>query len=172
MSKQTSEQSFPAIARIIRSVCAVAVAAMSMTYGNLAVAETARSQDEGHRSGLVTVRASSGGSRIGLSIQDIESTGTGRMRDGAYVEGVNDESPAAVAGFEVGDIVTAFDGERVRGARQLARLVRETPVGRTVTATVERDGAPRTRPIRASSNAPIRVVPKDAESTTPWSRSA
>lgn len=41
-----------------------------------------------------------------------------------------------------GDIVTSFDGERVRSARQLARLVEETPAGRSVKAEVLRGGTP------------------------------
>ena len=34
-----------------------------------------------------------------------------------------------------------FDGERVRSARQLARLIQETPPGRTVSTVVTRDAA-------------------------------
>ena len=45
------------------------------------------------------------------------------------------------AGFAAGDVVIGFDGERVRGVRQLTRLVRETPMGRSVSATVLRDGS-------------------------------
>ncbi len=33
-----------------------------------------------------------------------------------------------------------FDGERVRSARQLSRLVAETPAGRTVAVAVVRNG--------------------------------
>jgi len=45
---------------------------------------------------------------------------------------------------EDGDVITAFDGESVRGARQLARIVRETPVGREVKIEVKREGVAKT----------------------------
>jgi serine protease Do len=59
---------------------------------------------------------------------------------GAVIDEVTGESPAAKAGFKAGDVVVEFDGERVRSARQLTRLVRETPAGRQVRTTVTRDG--------------------------------
>jgi S1-C subfamily serine protease len=37
-------------------------------------------------------------------------------------------------------VIVEFDGEKVRGVRQLTRLVRETPVGRSVKMAVMRDG--------------------------------
>jgi len=38
------------------------------------------------------------------------------------------------------DVIVEFDGERVRSARQFARLVQETPPGRTVKAVIRREG--------------------------------
>lgn len=48
--------------------------------------------------------------------------------------------PAERAGLRVGDIVLTYRGERVNGAQHFARLVRETPAGRTVRLEVARDG--------------------------------
>ena len=45
-------------------------------------------------------------------------------------------SAAEKAGIKKGDVITEFDGERVRGVRHLTRLVTETPDGRTVKAAV------------------------------------
>ena len=59
---------------------------------------------------------------------------------GVRVESVDADSPAGQAGVLDGDVIVAFDGQRVIGARQLTRLVRETPVGRVVEVTVLRDG--------------------------------
>src|SRR5690606_24015765 len=56
------------------------------------------------------------------------------------VERVQEGSPAAKAGLKTGDVITEFDGERVRSARHLARLVGETPPGRDVSVTVRRGG--------------------------------
>ena len=85
------------------------------------------------------------GSLIGVSIEEVETPeASGAPNEGAYVNDVREGTPAADAGFEAGDVVVEFDGERVRSATQLARLVRETPSGREVSATVVRDGVRRT----------------------------
>jgi serine protease Do len=72
--------------------------------------------------------------QIGVSIRDVESGATA----GARVEDVREGSAADKAGVQDGDVITEFDGERVRSARQLSRLVAETPAGRTVTMKVQR----------------------------------
>jgi serine protease Do len=42
--------------------------------------------------------------------------------------------------MKAGDVIVSFDGEKVRSARHLSRLVEETPVGRDVETTVMRAG--------------------------------
>jgi serine protease Do len=84
-----------------------------------------------------------GGNRIGVSIRDMEEAdakaGKG-LSSGVLVEGVSPDSPAEKAGIRKGDVIAEFDGERVRSVRQLTRLVQETPSGRSVQATLVRDG--------------------------------
>jgi serine protease Do len=68
---------------------------------------------------------------VGISIED--------QRDGgAIVRRVEPNSPADRAGVKEGDVVIEFDKEPVIGVQQLSRLVRETPVGRTVDLKVRR----------------------------------
>jgi serine protease Do len=84
-----------------------------------------------------------GGSRIGVSIRDIEAEDaktTKGASSGVIVDDVSAESPAEKAGIRKSDVIVEFDGERVRSVRQLTRLVQETPSGRTVRATLLRDG--------------------------------
>lgn len=77
------------------------------------------------------------GAAIGVRVRDAES-------GGALIDDVDEDGPAGKAGVRDGDVVVEFDGERVRSARQFSRLVQETPEGRTVTATLVRDGSRRT----------------------------
>jgi serine protease Do len=88
---------------------------------------------------------SGGGSRIGASVRDVDQADVTREKlagqTGAVVDEVRSESPAAKAGFKSGDVIVAFDGERVRSARQLGRLVAETPAGRAVKVALQRAGA-------------------------------
>jgi serine protease Do len=73
------------------------------------------------------------GAEIGVQIAD-------RNDGGVVIEEVRPDSPAEKAGLKRLDVVIEFDGERVRSARQFGRLVQETPPGRTVKASVMRDG--------------------------------
>lgn len=76
------------------------------------------------------------GSEIGVSVREAGA----KENDGVVIEEVRPGSPAEKAGLKTADILVEFDGERVRSARQFSRLVQETPPGRTVKASVLRDG--------------------------------
>jgi membrane-associated protease RseP (regulator of RpoE activity) len=58
----------------------------------------------------------------------------------SVIDDVSTDSPADKAGLKRSDVIVEFDGERVRSARQFARLVQETPSGRTVKVTITREG--------------------------------
>lgn len=85
------------------------------------------------------------GSRIGARVREVTKDDVGTMKldglAGAVVEEITSESAAAKAGVKEGDVIVGFDGERVRSATQLTRLVRETPAGRTVKIDVVRGGS-------------------------------
>lgn len=72
---------------------------------------------------------------IGVGIRDGDD-----LDAGAAVTSVTEGSPAEQAGLREGDVVVEFDGERIRSSRHLARVVRETPIGREVSLDVLRDG--------------------------------
>ncbi len=78
----------------------------------------------------------SGGGFLGVTLEEL----SGDAR-GASVRSVEPDSPAAKAGLKEGDVVVRFDGEPVRSAAQLSRVVGETPAGRTVPVEVTRGGA-------------------------------
>ena len=59
---------------------------------------------------------------------------------GALVAQVQEDTPAAAAGLESGDIITAFNGKPIKRSGQLPRLVGSAPVGEPATVTVIRDG--------------------------------
>jgi serine protease Do len=68
---------------------------------------------------------------VGISVED--------QRDGgAIVRRIDPNGPADKAGIKEGDVILEFNKERVIGVQQLTRLVRETPVGRTVDLKVRR----------------------------------
>ena len=99
------------------------------------------------------VRLDGRGSQLGVMVSDSDDA----AHPGVRIDGVDDDSAAAKAGAREGDVVVEFDGERVRSARQLTRLVQETPAGRAVKMAVLRDGARQT----------LDITPQTAE--TAWS---
>lgn len=88
------------------------------------------------------------GASIGASVRDASTTEIAAAAltqpGGALVTQVSADGPAAKAGLVAGDLVTEFDGERVRSAQHLVRLVRESATGRGVRMAFVRDKARRT----------------------------
>ncbi len=87
------------------------------------------------------------GAWLGVALADLDAAQAASLKlpaaQGARVERVEPGSPAEKAGLAAGDVLLRFDGERVRSAAQLARLVRETPPGRSVALEAWRGGAAR-----------------------------
>jgi len=96
------------------------------------------------------------GGSIGVTVRDVSTEEGERAKlsppQGAYVTQVESGSPAEKAGIMTGDIIVEFDGERVRSARQLSRLVRESPDDRTVRSSIVREGTRRTVDLTPSND--------------------
>jgi serine protease Do len=79
---------------------------------------------------------------IGVSIQEVTQDLAKEFgtidTTGALVADVIDDSPAAKAKLERGDIITAFNGATIRDPGQLRALVAETAPGTTVTLSIHR----------------------------------
>lgn len=72
---------------------------------------------------------------------DIEALDLDRDVRGVVVSGIDDEGPAAEAGIEPGDVITEFDGRRVRNRRDFMRQLERRRQGERVELTVIRDAA-------------------------------
>lgn len=113
---------------------AVVLASVFLALGD--VRAGGRDDDDQVRKIEKKVVVRSGGGRLGVTIGDT----TGEPR-GAAVRTVSDDGAASKAGIREGDVIVRFDGEAVRSASQLARLVSETPADRKVAIEVSRAGA-------------------------------
>ena len=125
---------------LLAALAALAAPAPAPAAG--AGAEGTPQEERAETERTVVRRFEIGGSRpgIGVSVRDVEEAAEGA--EGAVVTDVRADGPAEAAGIETGDVIVEFDGERVRGARQLARLVEETPAGRSAPVRVLRGGSP------------------------------
>lgn len=85
-----------------------------------------------------------GGAFLGVGLKDVTPGDVSSMKlpgeYGAIVAHVEPDSSAAKAGLEANDVILEYGGMRVWSASQLSQLVRETPIGRSVTLRVSREG--------------------------------
>lgn len=79
---------------------------------------------------------------IGASIAD-------QTDGGVLVRSVEANSPAEKAGLRANDVILRYNKQEVVGVMQLTRMVSETPVGRTVDLTVQRDNREETLKVTA-----------------------
>ena len=79
---------------------------------------------------------------------DVKVTGTG-----ALVARVLPDTPAAHAGLEAGDVITAIDGVPVQLSEEVGTTIQSHPIGTAFELTVRRDGTARSVPI-VSGTAP------------------
>ncbi len=75
---------------------------------------------------------------LGVSLADGTATADGATRSGAQVHSVEPGTPAADAGLQPGDVITAINGDPVDGAEALTGYVRQYASGDKVTLTVVR----------------------------------
>ena len=97
---------------------------------------------------VVRARLAGSGAYLGVALEEVSADDVTRLglegEYGGVVTRVSEESPAAAAGLQDGDVITRWNGERVESVAMLIRLVRETPPGRRVSLGVFRDGSERT----------------------------
>jgi membrane-associated protease RseP (regulator of RpoE activity) len=86
--------------------------------------------------------------RIGVSTRDVtaeEAKAAGLNGiTGAYVSEVASDSAAGKAGLQAKDIIVSVDGETIRSARQLSRVIGESPDGRALQVAYVRGTAKNT----------------------------
>ena len=66
---------------------------------------------------------------------------------GVLVSRVSEDGPAALAGIQVGDVLTAIDGESVGSIQALARGIRNKEEGESVTIELYRNGGLESYPV-------------------------
>jgi S1-C subfamily serine protease len=118
---------------------ALAAGIVAAAVAGLALGPAARAQEKVAPRKKVETRVivrHPGGAYLGVGLDDLEGDARG-----AKIRSVESDSPAQKAGIKEGDVVLRFDGEPVRSAAQLARLVGETPSGRSVEVDVTRSGS-------------------------------
>ncbi len=89
---------------------------------------------------------------LGVGIQQmtpaLEKSFGLKDNEGILVADVFKGGPAEKGGIERGDVITQFDGKTVSESKDLSRIVASTPVGKTVTVKLIRDGKAMERSVK------------------------
>ncbi|PKP82907.1 MAG: Do family protease [Alphaproteobacteria bacterium HGW-Alphaproteobacteria-18] len=84
---------------------------------------------------------------LGVNVQDADESLIKAYRangkSGTIVTRITENSPAAKAKLEVGDLILSIDGRAVAGVRDMTRQLSEKPIGKAVTFSIVRDGRQR-----------------------------
>ncbi|MFN4184986.1 MAG: Do family serine endopeptidase [Hyphomonas sp.] len=84
---------------------------------------------------------------LGVNVQDADASLIKAYRakgsTGTIITRITDESPAAKAKLEVGDLILSIDGRVVAGVRDMTRQLSEKPIGKPITLSIVRDGRQR-----------------------------
>jgi serine protease Do len=85
---------------------------------------------------------------LGVLVADVDSDTASRLKlkelRGALITLIDHDAPAGQIGLRVNDVVLEVNGQKVEGAEQFGRILREIPAGRKVTLLLSRDGSPQT----------------------------
>ncbi|HKW32929.1 MAG TPA: PDZ domain-containing protein [Candidatus Acidoferrum sp.] len=89
-----------------------------------------------------------GSSWLGVELHEVTSDTAKELKlpaeRGVVLGSIVPDSPAAKAGLKENDVVTEINGQRIEGAAQFRRVIREIPAGRAAQITVWRDGRAQT----------------------------
>jgi serine protease Do len=123
----------------------LAVATICVAAAGTASAVRAGAEEDGKTGERRVIRLRQPGGYLGVSLEDVGAGEVKRLgladERGALVREVSDDSPAGRAGVRADDVVLSYEGEAVRSAAHLSRLVRETPPGRKVAVGLSRAGS-------------------------------
>ncbi len=85
---------------------------------------------------------------IGIEMRDVSEDQLGELKlkdaRGAEITNLDHDGPACKAGMRMHDVIVQMNGQVIEGEDQLRKMLRETPVGRTVSFVVSRDGQTQT----------------------------
>jgi len=85
---------------------------------------------------------------LGIEMRDVSEDQVGMLKlkdaHGAEITNLDHDGPACKAGMRMHDVILQMNGQLVEGEDQLRRMLRDVPVGRTVSFVISRDGQTQT----------------------------
>lgn len=85
---------------------------------------------------------------LGVLVSDVDNDSASKLKlkevRGALITLIDHDAPAGQAGLRINDVVLELNGQKVEGAEQFGRMLREIPAGRKISLLISRDGTPQT----------------------------
>ena len=85
---------------------------------------------------------------LGIETRDVSEDQLGELKlkdaRGAEITNLDHDGPACKAGMRMHDVILQMNGQLVESGEQLRKMLREMPVGRTVSLMISRDGQTQT----------------------------
>ncbi len=83
---------------------------------------------------------------LGVTIHDIDAGRAGELHlkdaHGAEIVMLDHDAPACKAGLKLHDVILQMNGQAIESVEQLRHMLRDTPVGKTASFAISRDGQP------------------------------
>ncbi len=83
---------------------------------------------------------------LGVLVTDVDNDSAAKLKlkdtHGAVITLIDHDAPAGQIGLKLNDVVLEINGQKVDGAEQFGRILKEIPAGRKVNILISRDGTP------------------------------
>ncbi len=83
---------------------------------------------------------------LGVLVSDVDNESAAKLKlkevRGALITLIDHDAPAGQIGLHVNDVVLELNTQKVEGAEQFGRMLREIPAGRKIDLLISRDGSP------------------------------
>ncbi len=81
---------------------------------------------------------------LGVLVSDIDNDSASKLKlkevRGALITLIDHDAPAGQIGLRINDVVLELNGQRIEGAEQFGRMLKEIPAGRKISLMISRDG--------------------------------
>lgn len=81
---------------------------------------------------------------LGVLVSDVDNDSATKLKlkevRGALITLIDHDAPAGQVGLRINDVVLELNGQRVEGAEQFGRMLRDLPAGRKINLLISRDG--------------------------------
>ena len=108
---------------------------------------------------------------LGVDARDVSEdlVGSLKMKEarGAEIVSLDHDGPACKAGMRMHDVILQMNGQAIDGQEQLKRMLRDQPVGRTVSFVVSRDGQAMTMTMQMADRRTVGQQAWDQHYTVP-----